>query len=266
MSDRVIDVRGLRKSYGDFEAVKGIDFHVDRGEVFALLGPNGAGKTTTAEILEGFRERTAGDVDVLGHDPANRELDLRQRIGIVLQSTGVDPVPHGPGDRRAVRRLLPEAARRRRGDRRRRPRREAGRARGQALGRPAAAARRGDRAGGRPRAPVPGRADHRLRSQRPAPRVGDGEEPHGAREDRVPHHPLHGRSAVPGEPRGGDRPGRSGGRGAAVDDRWAGHDADRDPVPAGRRRATARRRSARSRPATGRSRSTSTTRPKRCTR
>ena len=91
MGDRVIDVRGLRKSYDEFEAVKGIDFHVDRGEVFALLGPNGAGKTTTTEILEGFRERTAGDVDVLGHDPANRELDLRQRIGIVLQSTGVDP-------------------------------------------------------------------------------------------------------------------------------------------------------------------------------
>ncbi len=91
MSDRVIDVRGLRKSYGDFEAVKGIDLHVDRGEVFALLGPNGAGKTTTAEILEGFRERTAGDVNVLGHDPARRELDLRRRIGIVLQSTGVDP-------------------------------------------------------------------------------------------------------------------------------------------------------------------------------
>lgn len=91
MSDRVIDVRGLRKSYGDLEAVKGIDIHVDRGEVFALLGPNGAGKTTTVEILEGFRERTAGDVDVLGHDPADRAIDLRQRIGIVLQSTGVDP-------------------------------------------------------------------------------------------------------------------------------------------------------------------------------
>ena len=91
MSDRVIDVKGLRKSYGDLEAVAGIDLHVDRGEVFALLGPNGAGKTTTAEILEGFRERTAGEVDVLGHDPAKRELDLKRRIGIVLQSTGVDP-------------------------------------------------------------------------------------------------------------------------------------------------------------------------------
>jgi ABC-2 type transport system ATP-binding protein len=87
----VIDVRGLRKAYGDFEAVKGIDIHVDRGEVFALLGPNGAGKTTTVEILEGFRERTAGEVDVLGFDPAKREIAMRQRTGIVLQSTGVDP-------------------------------------------------------------------------------------------------------------------------------------------------------------------------------
>jgi ABC-2 type transport system ATP-binding protein len=91
VTDRVIDVTGLRKSYGDFEAVKGIDIHVERGEVFALLGPNGAGKTTTTEILEGFRPRSAGDVSVLGHDPANGETSLKQRIGIVLQSTGVDP-------------------------------------------------------------------------------------------------------------------------------------------------------------------------------
>jgi ABC-2 type transport system ATP-binding protein len=91
VSNRVIDVKGLRKSYGDFEAVKGIDVHVDRGEVFALLGPNGAGKTTTAEILEGFRERSTGDVDVLGHDPAKGDRELKKRIGIVLQSTGVDP-------------------------------------------------------------------------------------------------------------------------------------------------------------------------------
>ena len=61
MPERVIDVRGLVKSYGDVEAVRGIDLHVDRGEVFALLGPNGAGKTTTTEILEGYRTRTAGD-------------------------------------------------------------------------------------------------------------------------------------------------------------------------------------------------------------
>ena len=91
MSERVIDVRELRKSYGDVEAVAGIDLHVDRGEVFALLGPNGAGKTTTVEILEGYRDRTGGEVSVLGHDPDRNEADLKRRIGIVLQSTGVDP-------------------------------------------------------------------------------------------------------------------------------------------------------------------------------
>jgi ABC-2 type transport system ATP-binding protein len=89
--ERVIEIQGLRKTYGDLEAVAGIDVFVDRGEVFALLGPNGAGKTTTTEILEGYRPRTAGEVEVLGHDPAKGEHALKQRIGIVLQSTGVDP-------------------------------------------------------------------------------------------------------------------------------------------------------------------------------
>jgi len=91
MGERVIEVRGLHKRYGDVEAVRGIDFHVDAGEVFAMLGPNGAGKTTTTEILEGFRDKSAGDVSVLGHDPAKGERSLKERIGIVLQSTGVDP-------------------------------------------------------------------------------------------------------------------------------------------------------------------------------
>src|SRR6266511_3036702 len=91
MTDRAIEVTGLCKTYGDLEAVAGIDLTVDVGEVFALLGPNGAGKTTAVEILEGYRERTAGEVRVLGHDPARRERALRARIGIVLQSTGVDP-------------------------------------------------------------------------------------------------------------------------------------------------------------------------------
>jgi ABC-2 type transport system ATP-binding protein len=90
-ADRVIEIRGLRKSYGDVEAVRGIDLHVDRGEVFALLGPNGAGKTTTVEVLEGFRPRTAGDVAVLGFDPAEGHPEMKRRIGIVLQSTGIDP-------------------------------------------------------------------------------------------------------------------------------------------------------------------------------
>jgi ABC-2 type transport system ATP-binding protein len=91
MSDRAIEVTGLRKTYGDLEAVAGIDLTVDVGEVFALLGPNGAGKTTTVEILEGYRQRTAGVVSVLGFDPAGRARALRERVGIVLQSTGVDP-------------------------------------------------------------------------------------------------------------------------------------------------------------------------------
>jgi ABC-2 type transport system ATP-binding protein len=86
-----IEVRGLRKSYGELEAVKGIDLSVGEGTVFALLGPNGAGKTTTVEILEGFRDRTAGEVSVLGFDPAKRDRAFRAQIGIVLQSTGVDP-------------------------------------------------------------------------------------------------------------------------------------------------------------------------------
>jgi len=84
-----IEVRGLRKRYGEHEAVGGIDFIVGRGEVFGLLGPNGAGKTTTVEILEGYRQRSEGEVSVLGRDPARRELELRRRVGIVLQSSGM---------------------------------------------------------------------------------------------------------------------------------------------------------------------------------
>ena len=84
-----IEVTGLRKAYGDHEAVRGIDFGVRRGEVFGLLGPNGAGKTTTVEILEGHRPRTAGQVSVLGVDPEHRPRELRERVGIVLQSCGL---------------------------------------------------------------------------------------------------------------------------------------------------------------------------------
>jgi ABC-2 type transport system ATP-binding protein len=88
-ADVAIEVEDLRKDYGPHQAVRGISFTVQRGEVFGLLGPNGAGKTTTVEILEGFRERTHGRVAVLGMDPGPRPVVLRERIGIVLQSSGL---------------------------------------------------------------------------------------------------------------------------------------------------------------------------------
>jgi ABC-2 type transport system ATP-binding protein len=87
-TQNVVEVRGLRKRYRDVEAVRGIDFDIRRGETFALLGPNGAGKSTTIEILEGYRNRTAGEVRVLGIDPHHGDLPWKARLGIVLQSTG----------------------------------------------------------------------------------------------------------------------------------------------------------------------------------
>src|SRR6185312_5737034 len=86
-----ISVHGLRKSYGGLEAVRGVDFEIEEGEVFGLLGPNGAGKTTTVEILEGYRARDAGDVTVLGHDPQRPGPEFRQRIGVVLQQSDLWP-------------------------------------------------------------------------------------------------------------------------------------------------------------------------------
>ena len=86
----LIDVKGLKKSYGDVHAVRGVDLTIQQGEIFSLLGPNGAGKTTTVEILEGFRTRDEGSVSVLGFDPQSRGAQARQwrdRIGIVLQSS-----------------------------------------------------------------------------------------------------------------------------------------------------------------------------------
>ena len=86
-----VSVRGLRKSYGNTEAVRGIDFEIPTGEVFGLLGPNGAGKTTTIEILEGYRNRTAGEVEVLGVDPQRAGRAWREQLGVVLQSSSLYP-------------------------------------------------------------------------------------------------------------------------------------------------------------------------------
>ena len=92
VSEAAISVRGLRKAYGEHEAVRGIDFEVAAGEVFGFLGPNGAGKTTTIEILEGYRERSGGEVAVLGVDPASPNRAWRNRVGLVLQECELDPL------------------------------------------------------------------------------------------------------------------------------------------------------------------------------
>ena len=91
MSAAAISVTDLQKSYGDFQALRGISFDIREGEVFGLLGPNGAGKTTTVEILEGYRRRDTGSIDVLGFDPQRFELGFRERIGVVLQQSQLLP-------------------------------------------------------------------------------------------------------------------------------------------------------------------------------
>src|SRR5471030_680983 len=88
MTDSVVSVRDLRKTYGSFLALDGVSFDIARGETFALLGPNGAGKSSTIEILEGYRDRTSGDATVLGVDPHKGGIAWKARLGIVLQNTG----------------------------------------------------------------------------------------------------------------------------------------------------------------------------------
>ena len=244
-----IEVRDLHKSYEEHEAVRGIDFEVRRGEIFGLLGPNGAGKTTTVEILEGYRSRSAGHVSVLGHDPAARDPDLRARVGIVLQSSGIyqyltvrESVAHwagfypAPRDVEEVIGIVGLA--------------DVGRAaREQALRRPEAPPRPRARAHRRPRARVPRRADHRLRPRRAAQRVGHHALAARPRQDRPADDAL---------PRRG-----AGARGSRRDHQGRAHPRRGAAVRA-RRRLGALPRRLPDRP-TGRARTRPTTRPRCCT-
>ena len=190
-----VEVTGVRRAYGAVQALDGVDLTRPPGELLALLGPNGAGKTTLVEILEGHRRADAGEVRVLGHDPALRERAFLERIGIVLQEEGLDP---NITVREAVELYcgrLPAPAPGRRGARARRARRPRRRPRRHALRRPAPPARPRARHRRRPRAAVPRRADHRLRSLRSPPGVGADRPPARARQDDPAHHALHGGGA-----------------------------------------------------------------------
>ena len=156
----VIEVRGLRKSYDGVEAVAGIDLQVRAGEVFAFLGPNGAGKTTTVEILEGYRRRTAGDVSVLGVDPAGAGRDWRARIGVVLQESEPEAELTAEECLSLYAGYYPQAAAGRRDAGAGGPDRSPDRPVRPDVGRPAQAAGCGAGSHRRPGAGIPRRADH----------------------------------------------------------------------------------------------------------
>ena len=167
-----IEVRHLSKQYATGKvAVDDVSFSIEAGETFALLGPNGAGKSTTVEILEGYRSRTAGDVRVLGHDPARASRSHNARVGIVLQSSGESPNVTVAEQLDHFAKLYPKrrdatssCTRRARDPPQRPPE--------QAVRRPASARRRRTRDHRPPRGPVPRRADDRLRPRGPSPVLG----------------------------------------------------------------------------------------------
>ena len=179
-----------------------------KGEVFALLGPNGAGKTTTIEILEGFRDRSGGQVETLGVDPADRRTQrwLRTRIGVVLQELAVEPYLLGTPGPDPQRRILPVAPSGRRGHRPGRPHRE-GRCPGEdAVRRPAAPARRGAGDRRQSRAALSRRAHHRARPVGSPRLLGTDPQTGGGGHDGAAHHPLHGRGGSAGRSGGGAHP------------------------------------------------------------
>ena len=222
-----ITIRGLTKAYGGRNAVDGLDLDIHAGECFALLGPNGAGKTTTVEIAEGFRPRDAGEVSILGTDPQGAGLEWRNRVGIVLQSTGgLDLLTPREALASTAKALLAPARRRRRA-RLGRPRRQGRHPHRRPERRPAAPARRGARHRRPPGAALPRRAHHRLRPAGP-PRLL-GAHPRAGRRghDDPAHHPLPRRGREPRRPGRGHRrrpaAGRRHPRGARRAQRGGGH-------------------------------------------
>ena len=234
MAERVIEIEGLRKSYGDVEAVAGIDVHVDRGEVFALLGPERGRQDDDHRDPRGVSTANGRrSVEVLGHDPAKGEHALKQRIGIVLQSTGVDPFLTVRETIEMYGGYYPSPASDRRGDRGRRAHREdATSASEQAERRAAAPARRRDRARRRSGALF---LDEPTTGFDPSARRNAWEMVKNLvvdRQDRVAHDALHGRGAVPRGSGRGDRRRADRGRGSAGALAGARPDADDGPVPA----------------------------------
>ena len=243
-----IAVEDLQKSYGALQAVRGVSFSVEPGEVFGLLGPNGAGKTTIVEILEGYRHRDAGRVEVLGIDPrgaaascgagwawSSRSARSSRTSACARSSTCMVATTRT--------RSPPTTSSSWWGWRRRRTSACKG-----ALRRAAAPPRSRPRAGRRSRAALPRRADHRVRPVGAAQRLGDRARHEEAGQDHPAHHPLHGRGPEP------DRPGLRGQRrsrwcGSARPPACARRAGDPDPVrPA--RGGRGRRRWGRSSPAT----------------
>ena len=235
-------VSGLTKSYGPVVAVAGRrPAHRARGGVRAARPERGR-QDHDVEILEGYRRRDAGEVAVLGLDPGRQRSKLKPRIGIVLQSTGVDRYLTVAETIAMYSGYYPHPRPGGRGHRGRRPERQAQQPGRAALRRPAAAPRRRDRAGRRSRPALPRRADHRLRPVRPARGVAGGQEPRRARQDRAADHPLHGRGAVPGRPGRGHRGRPHRRRGHAGHAGRAGHGPGEAALPAaGRRRPAGRR-------------------------
>ena len=229
-----ISVRDLHKSYDGTPAVRGISFDVSVGEVFGLLGPNGAGKTTTVEVLEGYRPRDAGTVEVLGFDPQRAERELPGEDRRRPAAVGAVAEPDRPRGAPRLRRLLRALARRRRGDLDRRPGREGGRPGEDALRRTEAPPRSRRRPRRRPRAGLPGRADHGLRPIGAPQRLGDDPLAPRARQDDRADDALPRRGAAARRPRRRppSRPDRDAGDAARADRRRADH---ADPLPLRRR-------------------------------